>query len=88
MHTIKLDIQDSIYEHVMFLLKSLDGKYINITEYKSDEKIDKYDILEKSAGILANQDIDPLKWQEDIRSEWDEREELLTRLQHNSISSK
>jgi hypothetical protein len=88
MHTIKLDIQDSIYDHVMFLLKSLDGKYINITEYKSDEKIDKYDILEKSAGILANQDIDPLKWQEDIRSEWDEREELLTRLQYNRISSK
>jgi len=87
MHTIKLNVQDSIYEHVMFLLKSLDSKGLNITEYKTDNKNSKYDILEKSAGILANQNIDPLKWQEEIRSEWDEREELLNRLQHNNISS-
>ncbi len=87
MHTVKLSIQDSIYEHVMFLLKSLDSKGLNITEYKTDNKNSKYDILEKSAGILSDQNIDPLKWQEEIRSEWDEREELLNRLQHNHISS-
>ena len=88
MHTIKLDIQDNIYEHVIFLLKSLDSKGLNITEYRNNNKNNKYDILEKSAGLLAGQNIDPLKWQEEIRSEWDEREELLNRLQHNHISSK
>ncbi len=87
MHMIKLNIQDNIYEHVIFLLKSLDSKGLSITEYKTDNKNSKYDILEKSAGILTGQNIDPLKWQEEIRSEWDEREELLTRLQHNHISS-
>ena len=87
MHTIKLQVQDSIYEHVIFLLKSLDSKGLNFTEYKTNNKNSKYDILEKSAGILADRNIDPLKWQEEIRSEWDEREELLTRLQHNNISS-
>ncbi|HFU75997.1 MAG TPA: hypothetical protein ENK66_07105 [Arcobacter sp.] len=87
MHTIKLDIQDNIYEHVIFLLKSLDSKGLNITEYRTENKNNKYDILEKSAGLLASQNIDPLKWQEEIRSEWDEREELLARLQHNHISS-
>ena len=86
MHTIKLQVQDSIYDHVMFLLKSLDSKGLNITEYKTDNEDSKYDILKKSAGILSDQNIDPLKWQEEIRSEWDEREELLTRLKHNNIS--
>lgn len=40
MHTIKLDIQDSIYEHVMFLLKNLDEKDLSITEYKADENLE------------------------------------------------
>ena len=87
MHTIKLQVQDSIYEHVIFLLKSLNSKGLNITEYKTDNKNSKHDVLEKSAGILADQNIDPLKWQEEIRSEWNEREALLDRLQHNHISS-
>ncbi len=87
MHTIKLQVQDSIYEHVIFLLKSLNSKGLNITEYKTDNKNSKRDVLEKSAGILADQNIDPLKWQEEIRSEWNEREALLDRLQHNHISS-
>jgi len=87
MHTIKLQVQDNIYDHVMFLLKSLDSKGLNITEYKIDDQNSKYNILKKSAGILSSENIDPLKWQEEMRSEWDEREELLTRLQHNNISS-
>ena len=90
MHTIKLQVQDSIYEHVIFLLKSLNSKGLNITEYKTDNKNSKHDVLdvlEKSAGILADKNIDPLKWQEEIRSEWNEREALLDRLQHNHISS-
>ena len=73
--------------YVIFLLKSLDSKGLNITEYRINNKNNIYDILEKSAGLLASQNIDPLKWQEEIRSEWDEREELLARLQHNHISS-
>ena len=87
MHRVELQIQDSVYEHVMFLLKSLDSKGLNITEYKTDNKNNKYDILERSAGILADQNIDPIKWQKEIRSDWNEREELLNRLQHNNIPS-
>ena len=84
MHLVQLKIEDNIYEHVMFLLKSLDSKGLKITENKIDNK---YDILKKSFGILSKQNIDPLKWQDEIRSESDEREALLTRLQHNNISS-
>ena len=28
------------------------------------------DILKKTSGILKNTNIDPLKWQEEIRDEW------------------
>ncbi|MBV5327464.1 MAG: hypothetical protein JZU65_07480 [Chlorobium sp.] len=31
------------------------------------------DILEKSAGILKNRKIDPMRWQNNIRNEWNER---------------
>ncbi|MDQ1339748.1 MAG: hypothetical protein QG567_902 [Campylobacterota bacterium] len=35
MHTIKLNVQDSIYSHVMFLLKSLNTKELEIIEDKT-----------------------------------------------------
>ncbi len=35
MHTIKLNIEDNIYSHIMFLLKSLNSKDIEIIEEKS-----------------------------------------------------
>ena len=34
MHTIKLKVQDSIYSHIMYLLKSLNQKEIEIIEDK------------------------------------------------------
>ena len=40
MHTIKLQIQDSIYDHVMFLLKNLNTKELKIIEDKVSEKKD------------------------------------------------
>lgn len=79
MHTVKLNIQDSAYNHVMYLLKSLNSKDIEVIE--DDNMVnDKQDAIRKSTGILAGKNIDPLKWQDDIRSEWDERETLLNRL--------
>ena len=32
MHTIKLNVQDNIYRHIMFLLKSLSSKELEIIE--------------------------------------------------------
>ena len=31
------------------------------------------DLIKKTAGILANQQVDPLKWQHEMRQEWDDR---------------
>jgi hypothetical protein len=35
MHTIKLNVQDSIYSHIMFLLNSLNTKELEIVEDKT-----------------------------------------------------
>ena len=56
---------------MILLLENLDSKDLNFIEYKTDNKNSKYNILGKSAGILADQNIDPLKWQEEIRSEYE-----------------
>jgi len=34
MHTIKLNVQDSIYSHIIFLLNSLNSKELEIVEDK------------------------------------------------------
>jgi len=31
------------------------------------------DLIKKTAGILADQQVDPLKWQHEMRQEWDDR---------------
>jgi len=36
-----------------------------------EEKKTKKDIFSKTAGILSSQDIDPIKWQDEMRGEWD-----------------
>ena len=42
MHTIKLNVQDSIYEHIMFLLNGISSKSLEIIEDKQitlDDKV-------------------------------------------------
>ncbi|MFA7570211.1 MAG: hypothetical protein WCY75_03055 [Sulfurimonadaceae bacterium] len=71
MHTIKLNVGDSIYNHLMFLLKNLKTNELEIIEDKenttSQEEIDfsKYKI-EGFKNIN-----DSLQWQNNIRNEWD-----------------
>jgi hypothetical protein len=36
---------------------------------------DRQNIIKKTAGILSKRNIDPIKWQKKIRSEWDNRSE-------------
>lgn len=43
----------------------------NISISNPDKK--NQDILRKTSGILKNRNIDPLKWQQNLRSEWDNR---------------
>ena len=72
MHTLKINIPDEAYSHVMFLLKSLNDKGIEIIEDNKEsgtkEKVLK---LLHQNGIKAFADIkDPVKWQKKQRNEW------------------
>jgi len=68
MHTIKLRVEDSIYEHILFLLNSLKPKGVAIEqdEVKEDNNID----FSKYKINSFTQIKDPVKWQNDIRNEW------------------
>lgn len=48
MHSIKLNVQDSIYSHVMFFLNNLNTKELEIVEDKSISYIKKIDNHENS----------------------------------------
>lgn len=37
MHTIKLQVQDTIYDHIMFLLKNLNTRELQIIEDKATQ---------------------------------------------------
>ena len=41
MHTVKLEINDDIYNHIMFFLKSLDNNKIKILEEKKQKTVSK-----------------------------------------------
>ena len=70
MHPIKLNVGDSAYAHLMFLLKNLNTSEIQVVEDRAEEK--EYSFIDMSAyKIEAFQAIqDPLKWQQEIRAEW------------------
>jgi len=38
MHTIKIEINDNIYDHIMFILKNLNSKELRIVEDKQISK--------------------------------------------------
>lgn len=40
---------------------------------KNNKVDNSVDIIKKTAGILASKKIDPLKWQAEIRDEWEDR---------------
>jgi len=75
MHIIKLAVEDNIYRHIMFLLKSLNKKDINIIEDRKT-KTEENSIDFSNYKVKAFQNIEnPVKWQQEIRAEWDNRGE-------------
>lgn len=72
MHTITLKVQDSIYDHIMFLLTNLNTKKLEIIEDKITQPQTKEFIDFSHYDIKAFKDIkDPVQWQQDIRAQWD-----------------
>ncbi len=73
MHTVKLKIEDNIYQNIMFLLNNLNLKGLVIKEEKQVSKNTKQSIkqLFKSKDIEIFKSIDnPMSWQNKQRDEW------------------
>lgn len=75
MHTIKLKMEDNIYKNIMFILKNLQLKGLEIEEVYEDTstKTTKAKIKE----LFSNKKIDtfttiddPMQWQKEQRNEW------------------
>jgi len=78
MQTLKIEVSNSIYEHIIFFLQSLPKNLINISyENKIDNSSqntikNQMDELFKSSKVQAFSDIkDPVEWQKSIRDEWE-----------------
>ena len=72
MQQIIINVNQSIYEHIMFFLKNLPKNLIDIQSQKKNENLSVS--LSKSIsssdafGILNGRIKDPMQWQRDIRS--------------------
>ncbi len=75
MHTITLQVKDSMYEHFLYLLKSLNSKEITVVEEKVLKphvslKQDMIKLFDDS-NVTAFKNIDdPLRLQRKQRDEW------------------
>jgi hypothetical protein len=75
MHTIKLKIEDNIYKNIMFVLRNLKVKGLEIEEI--DEKPSSENTRLKIKKLFENKKIeafksidDPMQWQKQQRDEW------------------
>ena len=74
MHTIRLQVEDSIYQNIIFLLKNLklDGLKIEDNYHKEESTKAKIKNLFELKKVKVFENInDPLQWQKDIRDEWE-----------------
>ena len=73
MHTIKLNVTDNVYNHLIFLLKNINPEEIEIIEDKVITKSTKDLIKEhfNSQNIELFKEIEnPLLWQDKQREDW------------------
>jgi len=79
MRTLRIDVSDSIYEHIIFFLKSLPNNLINISDEKKSVSVKENGIKQRVEELFrTHQTItpfqtinDPVEWQKSMRDEWE-----------------
>ena len=67
MHTVKLKINDDIYNHIMFFLKSLDNNKIKILEEKKQKTVSKND--NKDTKLFSNNSANLIEDWQDLKED-------------------
>jgi len=75
MHTVKLIMEDNVYNNMMFMLNNLKIKGLKIEEIKENSPTNntktKIEELFKNQNIELFKSIDdPMQWQKNQRDEW------------------
>jgi hypothetical protein len=75
MHIVKLKIEDSIYQNIMFVLRNLKIKGFQVEEVTENSTICSQKSKLKELFENNNVEIfaainDPMQWQKDQREEW------------------
>ena len=77
MKTLKIEVSNSIYEHIIFFLQSLPKNLIKISHEKQIETTPKISIKNQMEELFKNSNIntfkeikDPVLWQKSMRDEW------------------
>ena len=78
MQTLKIEVSNSIYEHIIFFLQSLPKNLINISYEENTNNTSKDSIknqmeeLFRTSNIQAFKEVkDPVSWQKSMRDEWE-----------------
>ena len=69
MQQITININPSIYEHIMFFLQNLPKNLVDIQTQNSKQISSKTSISSKAFGLLNGKIKDPVEWQRAIREE-------------------
>jgi len=73
-HRIQIDVSSDIFDKVIGFLEKLPKSKVKLNLENQNENVQEKeidDIFTRTAGLLSLQEIDPLAWQKQIRSEWD-----------------
>jgi len=72
MKTIKLKVNESAYEHLMFLLRNLGSADVQVVEEYDKDTSDTLKPIDFSKFKIDSfkKIIDPVQWQQDLRNEW------------------
>jgi len=67
-HTVTINIKDSVIDNILYLLRNLSD--VEIVENK---KVDDVQKLNQVKGILKGRIKDPMEYQRGLRNEWENR---------------
>ena len=66
---LQLELNSDIYDKVIAFINKLPKNKVKLIPLPDNKELND-DIFLETSGLLASKKIDPIKWQEEIRSEW------------------